>query len=223
MSREKVIGPFVFPTRKAAEQEIRRILHGSEPGHPLEGDDLALITGLLGCHPRATQKIGCGIRTIEVRRIEYGSPGFWITRIDGTGDDFSYRTALNGTLSRKAAVRAAMRHAIRPQVDAFRRSHFDQHADADGTVLCPLTGLRVRTSGAHVDHIEPFAELADRFVETCGGFEAIRLGTSRDHPGPALTNPVQRDVWQAYHAQTARLRVVHASANLARYTRRTAA
>lgn len=223
MSREKIIGSFTFPSRKAAETEIRRVLHGTDRGTPLEGADLDLIRGLLDCHPDATAKIGCGIASIKVRSIEYGSPGFWITRIDGTGDDFSYRKALDGAPNRNTAIRQAMRHAIRHQVDEYRRAQFAAHADRDGMLRCPLTGLRVRPSGAHVDHIEPFADIALRFINGCGGPNSIPLGSSPHHPGPALADPIQLTAWTIYHRQQARLRVVHASANLARYARKAAA
>lgn len=223
MSREKIIGSFTFPTRKAAEAEIRRVLHGTERGTPLEGADFDLIRGLLDCHPDATEKIGRGIASIKVRSIEYGSPGFWITRIDGTGDDFSYRKALDGAPNRNAAIRQAMRHAIRHQIDEYRRAQFAARADRDGMLLCPLTGLRVRPAGAHVDHIEPFADIASRFISGCGGPDSVPLGSSPHHPGPALADPIQLTAWTIYHRQQARLRVVHASANLARYARKAAA
>lgn len=223
MSREKIVGSFTFPTRKAAEAEIRRVLHETERGTPLQGADFDLVRGLLDCHPDVTEKIGCGVASIKVRSIEYGSPGFWITRIDGTGDDFSYRKALDGAPNRNTAVRQAMRHGIRHQIDDFRRTQFAAHADRDGMLLCPLTGLRVRPRGAHVDHIEPFADIAGRFINGCGGAENVPLGSSPNHPGPALADPIQLTAWTIYHGQQARLRVVHASANLARYARKAAA
>lgn len=223
MSREKIIGSFTFPTRKAAETEIRRVLHETERGTPLQGADFDLIRGLLDCHHDAVNKSGCGVASIKVRTIEYGSPGFWITRVDGTEDDFSYRTALDGAPNRNTAIRQAMRHAIRQQIDDYRRAQFAAQADHDGTLLCPLTGLRIRRIGAHVDHIEPFADIANRFISGCGGPESIPLGSSPQHPGPALTDPIQLIAWTIYHRQQARLRVVHASANLARYARKAAA
>lgn len=226
MNRDTVIGPYRFPSRVAAEKEIKRILHGTQPGTALRGPDLELVAALLECHPEATRKTGAGVASIEVRTIERGAPGFWVIRTDGTGDHFSYRKALRGAPDHRTAVHKALRRAVVDQAHEFRRRYFAEHADADGMVVCPLTGLRIRNDrDTHVDHVHPpFSVIADLFATVvAGGYQRIRLGRSLEHPGPAMADPSQAATWRDFHRELAVLRVVHASANLTRGYRRGAA
>jgi hypothetical protein len=206
------IGAFVFRTKQEAADEIRRILHGTQLRTPLEGIDAELITALVGIHPDAVTKIGTGIRCIETRIIDGGQPGFWITRTDGSMDDFSYRKALSGDRSPRAQCHQAMRYAVREQTAQFRRDEFSQHL----VITCPLTGQELTPKQSHVDHINNFSRLADAFV-LCftEGYDRIPIGSSITHPGPALTEPTLT-AWRQFHAEHAQLRVVHPSANLAR-------
>jgi hypothetical protein len=207
------IGPFVFATKKAAEAEIRRILHDSPLRSPLRGVDAELITALVSNHPHAAEKIGSGIRHIDVRIIDYGQRGFWITHTDNSSCDFSYRRALDGALTPRAQCLQAMRSAVRDQIEEFRRQEFSRHI----IIVCPLTDEDLTANDrTHVDHINDFALLAEAFV-ICHteGYDSIPIGSSPTHPGPALTEPTL-SAWQKFHAEQARLRIVHPSANLAR-------
>lgn len=207
------IGAFTFPSRKAAECEIRSILHNSPLNQPLVGAHSELITALVGLHHEAEEKIGAGIDHIEIRCIEYGARGFWIVRTDGTAVDFSYRTALGGARPHPEQVRRAMRFAIRDQIDDFRRVAFREAGDY---IQCPLTGQDVTLGPwAHVDHVVDFATLADDYASIFDGYQNIPVASSMSHPGPALEDP-HLSLWRRYHASRAELRVVHASANLAR-------
>lgn len=207
------IGTFTFQTKRAAAQYIQEILHSYQPGTKLVGDDAELITLLIGLHPRSDEKFGTGIDYITTRIIEGGQPGFWITRIDGSTDDFSYRKCLSGELSHKAQVLKAMRWSIKDQIDDFRRAQFVVQ-----TINCPLTRVALSNDRTtHVDHFNPtFAELAETYVEmVAGGFDAIVVKTTRNHPGPDLAEP-HYSAFSEYHRDRAQLRLVHRSANLAR-------
>lgn len=210
------IGAYAFPTKRAAQSEIRRILHDTPLGQRLVGAEAELITALVGLHHKADEKIGSGIGWIEVRQIEYGAKGFWIIRTDGSVDDFSYRTALNGAGSHRSECLRAMRFAIRDQVTEFRRSAFNE-----GPRICPLTGQPLYNDPTtHVDHITEFSSIADVFAAVLGGYPVIPITTSMTHPGPALTEPCLT-LWQDFHREHAQLRIVHSSANLARTRRLT--
>lgn len=223
MANERIIGPFRFPSKAKAREEIRKVLHGASRDTPLEGTDYELIRGLLDCHPDAAEKIGCGVQSIEVRSIEYGHPGFWIVREDGTGDDFSYKVSLDGAPNHRAQVLSALRQAVRHQLNDHRQEHFFLYADTDGSSVCPLTGLKIFADRVEVDHVEPFGDLAEQFVARHGGYTGIIIGSSLDHPGAALADDGQVTDWLAYHEQNARLRVVHPSANRSRGYIRTSA
>lgn len=215
MSREKVIGSFSFPTRKAAEAAIREILHVAELKQPLVGNERDLIEGLVYCHPTASEKIGAGIESIDVRVIEHGARGFWITRVDGTAVDFSYRKALDGAPNYRQTVLSALRREVKDQVNEFRRAWFAENDDP----RCSLTG-QVLTMGpeAHVDHWDPsFAELANDFVSALGGWDQIPIKPAG--VGQELADENHRVIWLYVHQQRARLRVIHRSANLARNRR----
>jgi hypothetical protein len=221
VGREKVIGPFHFPTRKAAETAIRAVLNGSQLNTPLAGDEDLLIRSLVTYHPTAADKIGPGITAIEVRIIDYGARGFWLSRSDGSAVDFSYKKALDGAPNHRALVISALRHEVRDQIEEFRRRHFATYADLDGAVICPLTQQRVFMGPeAHVDHSDPsFVELAERYADTVGGFDGLQTVAAADGIGHRLADRDRADEWQQYHRQLAVLRVVHRSANLARFKR----
>ncbi len=221
MARGKIIGSFEFPTKKEATARIRDILHGAPLSEPLVGDDLALISALVTGHPDAAEKIGTGIRSINVRIIEHGSRGFWITRTDGSVIDFSYRVCLDNALAgHRPRVLDALRRGIEDQVKEHRRRYF---ATTTGP-RCPLTDQPLRPDQAHVDHEHPtFAELAAIFIIAAGGDPG--LIPTRPAPngiGHVLADPLHLQAWQDFHRAKATLRVIHRSANLARY-RRTAA
>jgi hypothetical protein len=210
---ERIIGPFAFPTRKEAETRIRAILHESNLHEPLVGDEFALIRALLDLHHDAKTKIGAGVVSINVRVIEFGARGFWITRTDGSSIDFSYRTALNGAPTQKTLVQQALRWEIQDQIEEFRAEAF-----ADGPVTCPLTHQPLSQSTAEIDHIVPFADLITEFVPAVGGWLVLQVecvgetGCRRQ-----LVDREIAQTWQDLHKATAQLRVVHKSANLARY------
>jgi hypothetical protein len=210
------VGPYTFPTLKRATEVARFILHNSPRDIPLAGKDYLFARGLLERHPEAAEKIGSGILSIEVRTIQYGAPGFYVVRTDGTGDDFSYKVALSGAADHRQQVLKAMRQAVRRQTDDFRSAWFDRSADQDGAAVCPLTGRSMTWTESETDHIVPFVRLADRWVSEHGGYGVIRVGSGADHPGAALTDASQNTSWQRWHLQHARLRVIHAGANRAR-------
>lgn len=207
------IGDFIFATKQSATAEIRRILHSYPNESVLTGADGDLICALIGLHPRADEKIGAGIEFITVRRLDRGAPGFWINRIDGTCDDFSYKRCLEGDLSHRASVLRAMRSSVAGQILDYRRQAFT----VDPAPVCPLTGMVMTNDPTtHVDHDEvSFADLAEMYATAVGGFDSISLAPSRIHPGPQLTAP-HSEIFPQFHACVARLRLLHRSANLAR-------
>ena len=105
------------------------------------------------------------------------------------------------------AVKAAMRHAVRHQLKAFR----DSCGPAN---ICYLTGLQLRPySKTDVDHIGPsFAELADRFIES----QNLRY-TDIILKGPVtakrFTDALLWVAWIDFHEEKAKFALVCSSAN----------
>jgi len=240
------IGGYIFDSKKDAQDTIRQILHSYPNNTILAGGDAALITALVGLHPHADEKIGPGIHHISVRIIEHGAPGFVITRLDGTIDDFSYKRALEGKeLDHRQQVIRAMRRAIADQIEDFRRNEFtqrtqqyeawdrftDKHPNPNSinqlwnayeelNPICPVTGIRLTNDPTtHVDHYEPrFVELAEKYAQDNGGFDNIPVISDSIRPGPRLTAPHQEQFRQ-FHKVNAQLRLIHRSANLMREKR----
>lgn len=208
------IGGREFATKKSAAEEIRRILHAWPIRTPITGNDAKILHALVALHPRSEEKIGNGIQHIAVTRAPHNNRGFWITRTDGTGIDFSYRTALNGDTSHPGLVRRAMRSSIHQQILDYRHRRFAE----PGTHLCPITFTPLKNDpNTHVDHYIPFIDIADAFAETLGGYDQIAIyhAAQPDLIGPQL-HELFRTQFQRYHQVNAQLRLLHASANLTR-------
>jgi hypothetical protein len=202
------VGTFTFGSKKEAMHAIRDILHNTQPDTHLTGADLELIVGLVNLHERADQKIGPGIASISVRVIEFGQPGFWIHRVDGTSTDISYRKAL-ARPSRHGEVRAVMRRAVADSVVAYKRALF---ADRD-TVLCPITGETLSRSHGEVDHVKPFNRIADEFLANFKiNPEDVEFTSCDGQIGSRLVSPLH-EMWVDWHHRSAEFRYVHPDAN----------
>jgi hypothetical protein len=217
---EFILGPCRFPTKKAAIQAVRDILHTSKICAPLTGLEAELIAALAGQHHDAANKIGPGITRIDVRTMDSGSRSFWITRADGSLENFSYRKCFEGQRTPRATALAAMRKAIEPQILSFRREEFYRARSAGERLVCPLTGNALaEDQSTHVDHHgEEFAALAERFAQPYGGLEQIPTRTADDY-GDEISDDSIFDAWDAFHRSYAQLRLLHRSANLARLVR----
>ncbi|MFK4753766.1 DCL family protein [Oceanobacter antarcticus] len=57
-------------------------------------DDAVFLSAALLNHPDAKEKIGLGVSHFFVRSADYGTKCFWIERIDGTQERFSYKSCV---------------------------------------------------------------------------------------------------------------------------------
>lgn len=216
-AREVQIGQRTFQSAGDAWRAVREVLNSPPLGSQLEGDALAFISDLMLRHPNAEEKIGPGIAAITVVRVRQNR-GFWITRTDGTEDNFSIKKCLDEPapplVVKRLAAHGALRKAIDGQLKEFRAQFFRDEVDP----RCEVTDVPLRNDPqAHVDHLEPrFVELADAFIETCGGVEQFELVPADDRIGRQLADAQQVELWSRFHAARARLRVISAPANLRR-------
>ena len=60
-------------------------------GDKVTQNDADILEDLLKMHPEAAEKIGRGIESFSVRTADYGTRCFWINRVDGTTEKFSFR------------------------------------------------------------------------------------------------------------------------------------
>lgn len=169
---------------------------------------------LLLQHPKAEQKLGSGIARITVEQNpRYPTQRqFWVHRMDGTSEHFSYRKCLTGEPSHQSQVLAALRAEVGSQIVAVRHRELSR-----GVRFCPYTREPLTDPGIepHVHHaFSPFITIALRFVEShTGGFETIGLEEAAEG-GRQLSDRQLASDWCRYHAVAARLRLVSRRANL---------
>jgi hypothetical protein len=91
MARSKpvTIGEKSFDTQKAANLFIRELLNSQPLKVAIPEPQHSFLLALLSLHPRAAEKIGPGIKHFTVEHAAHGTRCFYLTRVDGTRDDFS--------------------------------------------------------------------------------------------------------------------------------------
>lgn len=217
-------------TRSAALGHFKSMLHRYVDGQRIDDvtdhDDLAALLERYDDYIiDGPTKIGCGIDYFE-RRANYvdghQTAGFWVTRADGTETDFSYIWAVKGEPKTAADdFRDACRDAVAPDLRAAIEKFFQQHADAEGRVLCPLTRERITRDEAHLDHAYT------GFTQIVAAYRAAKDWNIAVPPGIVSTpadgqlraefvDPSTRDDFRRFHHKLAKIRVVKDKANLAR-------
>lgn len=205
-----------FRTKKALTERVRAVLHGGDAPRRLDADEETLIGELLKFHPDAPTKVGCGVGHIEIRwNPPYHSRGFWVVRLDGSATDFSYIDAIKADKhTQRERLIDACRFAVRPVLRAFAEEFFAQAQ----TPTCPILGVPLDPTTAHVDHAPPytFLRIFESFVLLNGlNVDDVSL-TDHSTDGvlvPLFKNTSLRDRFVAYHHSVALLRVISPEAN----------
>lgn len=90
------IGSLYFAKRGDATAFLRVMLNRYDIGDKVTAADEDVLRAALALHPKADEKIGCGVTHFSVRSADFGSRCFWINRPDGTTEKFSYATCIRG-------------------------------------------------------------------------------------------------------------------------------
>lgn len=90
------IGDKSFKTQGAAQDFIKELLNAQPLKTPIPEPNHSFLCFLLELHPRATEKIGAGVKHFTVEPAKGGTRCFYITRVDGTRDDFSTKKCVRG-------------------------------------------------------------------------------------------------------------------------------
>lgn len=164
MKKQIQIGTFTFESLEKATKFMQRFVSSRIEQMPIEEFDFFLrkskefefLMELLKRHPYAENKIGCGVRSFEVVKTAYNNYGLYLTRLDGSCTDFSWRECLKGT-PEDLAMKGAMRKSIEYQIKDYVRDHTHR-----GQICC----LCNEREAEHVDHVPPntFEEIAQRFI-----------------------------------------------------------
>lgn len=180
-----------WPTQAAALAHFKAMLARYKDEEVVEDradheDLVALLERFDDAHPAEQSKNGCGIDYFFRRfNIEKGFPNssFWGRRTDGTETDFSDIWAVKGVAKGRAAeFNDACRAAVRADLEAAKKTAFDEHADEFGYMPCELTGNPVSIHSAHLDHAWP------TFGMLVTTFRAAR-GWAKEIPDGVLTLP----------------------------------
>ena len=87
-----------YPTGKAIADEIAESARTELKAWKtkISVEDAEVLLAILQLHPDAKEKIGVGVTHFSVRSADFGSQCFWVNRIDGTTEKFSYRACFHG-------------------------------------------------------------------------------------------------------------------------------
>lgn len=207
------IGCLEYASKKDAKDKVRSILNSQRLDTPLDDPHFELISALLDHHPGKSEKVGCGIASIEVRINTYmkQTRGFWIVRIDGSEVPFSYLSCFHKE-SHESRVKAALRRAVRNQCDSYLEDCF---SSGYGFTCC-LSLESIERRNADVDHAEPntFAALVSRWMNHRKlSFKDVEI--KKEEIGESIADDELRQDWERFHYEFARLRVVSKDAHKA--------
>ena len=185
-----------FPTVSGAERWCQEKIHRTpryRAGEPLDTFDHQALLSILSNHPEAAVKIGVGVKHFYVRQhANYPSSdsnwGFWIERIDGSVEDFSYIIAINGR-----SLNHEMRMVVSGDIVAWKQAQLH-----NGIVMCgKCLAVVLSWDGSEVDHVFPntFRQLRDAWLLE----EGIMAKDVPLLPGVNMDGGRLRDSWRAYH------------------------
>jgi hypothetical protein len=83
-----------FSRKTDALAFLKVMLNRYRPGDTVGAQDSEFLLEALKRHPEAVTKIGSGVRGFEVRSADYGTQCFWILRVDGSDERFSYKSCI---------------------------------------------------------------------------------------------------------------------------------
>ena len=193
-------------TKNKIAAKCRGLLNQSN----LSDSDMEFLKEVFLCHPNSKQKIGCGIKTIFVKKSEYGNNCFWIKRLDDSETDISYMKCLNKS-NDIDSIKKACRTAIWPVIRDFK----DSIDFTDFT--CPFTGEIVTSKNVHIDHYDlKFSELFNVWIknyELKDLIKAINVSKDGDTTVYFIDENIKNDFIK-YHNDNTHLRAVSKKANL---------
>lgn len=202
-----------WPSRIAAENECLRILRGSGygPGATITNpDDVNVLIGLAAIHPHASDKIGPGIdhftvenmKALPGQEVSADAIGFVIHQSNGNAVDFSYLEAIYPSDQKRNVTTA-----LKAEVDDLRLDYRDSRF-ASGSANSDVSGrpFAGRAEASVIYENPSFAQLAYRFAESEGGWNAVdlRSGGSSAFVGEALDDPLVWQRWRDFYLAHAR-------------------
>lgn len=90
------VGKHVFARQMDGLDFFKEMLNRYPIGERVSSVDAVDLFALLARHNDAAQKIGCGVDHFKVDKDGYGGRCFWVVRVDGSQEDFTYRRCITG-------------------------------------------------------------------------------------------------------------------------------
>lgn len=90
------IGPHHFNKKGDAAAYLKAMLHRYDVGDKVSAGDAEVLRAALALHPDAAAKVGSGITHFSVRSADFGTKCFWVNRVDGSSEKFSYKACIYG-------------------------------------------------------------------------------------------------------------------------------
>ena len=160
------IGKLTFKTKKDALAHFKRILNSYDFGEKLNQKDFEDICELLKIHEKSKEKIGTGIKEIEIAEVRYNTKCFNLIRTDSSTDIFSYTKCINGGFTPLTKFSRTCRDLIYEDLRNVKLDFFKANS-VKGQVKCQETGELCKWEELNVDHRQPntFSVIIDRFIE----------------------------------------------------------
>lgn len=200
-------------TKTSALEATRAILHRYPLSTYLPTEDFLFILDLISFHPNAVEKIGNGIRAIQiVEEKVFKNKRFDIVHKDNTRIDFSYIRCLDNKNLHVKDVKQAFRYIIAPQIMSFKKKAFGKKK----YVRCAITNLNTQWKDCHVDHKSPlsFDRLLSIFLKIKNlSIEKIEV-RNISPTQVTLADSFLAGNWFLFHQKHAELRVTLDHANL---------
>lgn len=193
-----------FDSQASALAHYKAILHRYADGdHITDPKDHTDLIELLEYYDTVLEEAGEPVKGEGQilhfgRRLNKGwsTSGFWVTRKDGTDDDFSYIWAVRGrTKRRDENFNSACREAVSPDVTAEKKRAFAKDANDAGLISCEICSDLIPLNKTEFDHERPF------FKQIVWDFR-IRKGWSKKIPDDVITQPKNRQVTTTFTEST---------------------
>ena len=204
------VGTNVFKTKKQLGESVRALLRG-HVGETIKEKDPAFgfLLDVIKRHPRAEEKIGYGISSIEVgyNRLNKKAIEINLNRKDGTKTDISWVRCISGIkMSYEAKLISAMREAIWPQI----KSYYDWVSADFAGFICEECEIDLNGDLSHVDHVIPFKDLAKHFLGLYSPPESFDdcEQTNRAKFKKDQNSAQFKKAWIEYHESCAKLRLL---------------
>jgi hypothetical protein len=213
-SKPVQIGQRYWEYQKDALSFYKEILNSYEIGNQLTDEDFDDIFNLLKNHPRAGEKVGCGVSELYIGSDVYAGKCFHIKRTDGSIENFSYDKAVKGDPKPFTIFSKACRKAVESDMISVKESAFDGR----DTIKCQETGIYIKMEEAHVDHRQPntFSVIIDRFIEV-NSIDIVNIQyDSIGQYGRQFIDDELANKFREYHKNKATLRIVTKDLNLRR-------